>query len=233
MKEWKAGGKQHKNPFLLKSIYNGWNREKSSAFIQHRNKHIRTGQFSFTHCKFDTFLKSQWERSEVENVMVHAPYHLAYMVECAFVKVPWSSIIQGGWFSVSAGVRLRRIQSLQICWSSFTSLRGWTTLTGGIRAQSTRSHFAPSPCVIKSLSALPSVGVSASCRHAVSRFKPVMTLLRAGLTPVVTRSPAVYPLTPLKSKISLCSVSFGRNKCFLLVVEVVGLHCSYGLTEAK
>lgn len=76
--------------------------------------------------------KSQWETSEVENVMLHAPYHLAYMVECAPVMVPWSSIIQGGWFSVSAGIQFR----FKVC-RPFTAFR--TTLTGGTRAQSTGS----------------------------------------------------------------------------------------------
>lgn len=37
--------------------------------------------------------------------MVHAPYHLAYVVECAHVKVPWSS--NKHWFSVSAGIQFR------------------------------------------------------------------------------------------------------------------------------
>lgn len=87
-------------------------------------------------------------------------------------------------------------KSADLLTTSFTSFRGWPTLTGGIRAQSTRSLFAPSLCVIKSLSALPSGGVRASCRHAVSHFKPPMTILEAGLTPVVTRVRAVYSDTP-------------------------------------
>lgn len=119
-------------------------------------------------------------------------------------------------------------KSADLLIAPFTSFRGWTTLTGGTKAQSTDSHFAPSPCVIKSLYALPSIGVSVSCRHAVSHFKPVMTILGAGLTPVVIRLPAVYPLTPLRSKISLCSVSVWEEKTLFyraLVVEV-GLYSS-------
>ena len=86
----------------------------------------------------------------------------------------------------------------------------------GSSAESKGSHFAPSPCVIKSLSALPSVGVSVSCRHAVSHFKPAMTIWGAGLTPVVIRLPAVYPQTPLRSKIGLCSVSVWEEKNVVL-----------------
>lgn len=135
--------------------------------------------------------KQKNKTSEVENVMVHAPYHLAYMVECAFVKVPWSSFIQGGWFSASAGVQFgfsnvptfeRSLRILLIApFEAPTTTT--TTLTNRWRReqQSAGSHFAPSPCVIKiSLSLLCQVlGVSASCRHAVSHFKPVMTILGA------------------------------------------------------
>lgn len=46
----------------------------------------------------------------------------------------------------------------------------------------------------------------------MSHFKPAMTTLGAGLTPVVIRLPAVYPPTPLRSKISLCSVSFCEER---------------------
>lgn len=58
----------------------------------------------------------------------------------------------------------------------------------------------------------------------MSHFKPAMTILGAGLTPVVIRLPAVYPLTPLRAKISLCSVSVWEEKTktfyWVLVVEV-------------
>lgn len=108
---------------------------------------------------------SRRKRSEVEDVMVHAPCHLAYMVESAFVKVPWSIVWQeaDSQRASSSSTCGRHAFSLQVCWCS---LRGCTTLTGGIGAQ----------WVIKSLSALPSAGVSASCRHAVSHFKPAMTI---------------------------------------------------------
>lgn len=179
--------------------------------------------------------------------MVHAPYHLAYVVvvECAFVKVPWSIIIQGGWFSVSAGVQFRLmnvwtacIQSLQIYWSLidlFQRLNHFNRWNSS--AEHTRSHFALLPCVIKSLLALPRVGVSVSCRHAVSHFEPVMTILGAGLTPVVIRLPAVYPLTPLRSKISLCSVSVWEERKKTLFYRAlgvdVGLYSSYGFRDVK
>lgn len=166
--------------------------------------------------------------------MVHAPDHLAYVVvECAFVKVPWSSIIQGGWRPVETHecVDCTHSKSADLLITQLTSFRGWTTLSGGTWVQSKRSHFALLPCVIKSLPALPSVGVSASCRHVVSHFKPAMTILGAGLTPVVIRLPAVYPLTPLRSKISLCSVSVWEEKTlFYRALGVdVGLYSSYVL----
>lgn len=208
MKEWKAGGKQHKDPFLLKSIYNGWNREKQCIHSTPEQAHTYRSVL-FRTLQIWHISKSQWETSEVENVMLHAPYHLAYMVECVPVMVPWSSIIQGGWFSVSAGIQFR----FKVC-RPFTAFR--TTLTGGTRAQSTGSHFAPTTHVIKSLSALPSVGVSVSCRHAVSHFRPAMMIFWARLTPVIIRLPAVYPLTPLRSKISLCSVSIREAKKVVL-----------------
>lgn len=99
------------------SVFTMAGTEKGYAFIQHRNKHIRTGQFSFSHCRFDTFESLNEKQVEAENVMVHAPYHLAYVVECAFMKVPWSSIIQGGWFSVSAGIQFEflNVWTFKVC----------------------------------------------------------------------------------------------------------------------
>lgn len=40
--------------------------ERSSAFIRHHNEHTHThtGQFSLAHCRFDTFLKSQWKEEK-------------------------------------------------------------------------------------------------------------------------------------------------------------------------
>lgn len=140
--------------------------------------------------------------------MVHAPYHLAYVVECAYVKVPWSSNIH--WFSVSAGIQFRFLnvwrgthsKSGDLVIAPLTCFRGWTTVTGGTGAQSTRSLFAPSSCYKISL-CFAKCRTECSCRHAVSHFKPEMMLFEALLISLW----AVYPLTPLRLKISLCSVS--------------------------
>lgn len=73
----------------------------------------------------------------------------------------------------------------------------------------------------------------------MSHFEPVMTILGAGLTPVVIRLPAVYPLTPLRSKISLYSVSVWEEKkqnktLFYRALGVdVGLYSSYGFKGCK
>lgn len=159
MKEWKAVGKQHKNPFLLKSIYNRWNRDKQCIHTTPSRAHTYR---SFAHCTFDTLFSKKNKWGWGCDGTLSPSRHGGECVCEGSLKQCWLILRE-------RPVLLRMDGMLQVCWRS---LRGCTTLTGGIGAQ----------WVIKSLSALPSAGVSASCRHAVSHFQPVMT-------PVVSSCP--------------------------------------------
>lgn len=70
-------------------VYLQWLEQRGSALTQHRNEHIRTGQFSFAHCKFDTFFKVSMKDEcggRCDGACTLTPS--LHGVECAFVKVP-------------------------------------------------------------------------------------------------------------------------------------------------
>lgn len=210
MKEWKAGGKQHKNPFLLKSIYNGWNREKAvHSYNARTSTYVQVSSLSptanLTH--FEVSMRNKWGW-ECDAACALSPSLHGGVCACdGSLKQYYTRrlILSERWHPV-------QIQSLQTFHRFQNHINRWDS------SAEYRLTLPPSTHVIKSLSALPSVGVSVSCRHAVSHFRPAMMIFWAGLTPVVIRLPAVYPLTPLRSKISLCSVSVREAK----------KHCSTG-----
>lgn len=83
MKEWKAGGKTTQKSLPVED-YLQW-LEQRKAVQSHNtttSTHIQVSSLSPT----ANLTHFHWKTSEVENVMVHAPYHLAYVVECAFCE---------------------------------------------------------------------------------------------------------------------------------------------------
>lgn len=77
-KEWKAGGKTTQKSLPVE-VYLQWLGQKKAAVTQ---AHIQVSSLSPT----ANLTHVHWKTSEVENVMVHAPHRLAYVVECAFCE---------------------------------------------------------------------------------------------------------------------------------------------------
>lgn len=158
----KQVGKNTKIPSCW-SLFTMTGTEKSSAVIQQHNKHISTGQFSFTHCKFDTFsMKIKWGW-ECDGACTLSPSL------CGGVCVCEGSLKQYYTRRLIISERRHQLQTLecvdgtQVSRFSDCSVDLFQIRTGGTWAQSTQSHFAPSPCVIKCLLALPSEHFLQAC----------------------------------------------------------------------